>query len=50
LAKLHHYRLARETADLCTSPGNKLAAYTAILREYLIKRNPDLGKLFEEEL
>jgi tetratricopeptide (TPR) repeat protein len=50
LAKLHHYRLARETADLCTSPGNKLAAYTAILREYLIKRNPNLEKLFEEDL
>jgi predicted negative regulator of RcsB-dependent stress response len=50
LAKLHHYRLARETADLCTSPGNKLAAYTAILREYLIKRNPDLEKLFEEDM
>ena len=50
LAKLHHYRLARETADLCTSPGNKLAAYTAILREYLIKRNPNLEKLFEEDI
>jgi tetratricopeptide (TPR) repeat protein len=50
LAKLHHYRLARETADLCASPGNKLAAYTAILREYLIKRNPNLEKLFEEDL
>jgi hypothetical protein len=50
LAKLHHYRLARETADLCTSQGNKLAAYTAILREYLIKRNPNLEKLFEEDI
>ena len=50
LAKLHHYRLARETADLCASPGNKLAAYTAILREYLIKQNPDLEKLFEEDI
>ena len=50
LAKLHHYRLARETADLCTSPGNKLTAYTAILREYLIKRNPNLEKLFEEDI
>jgi predicted negative regulator of RcsB-dependent stress response len=50
LAKLHDYRLARETADLCTSPGNKLAAYTAILREHLIKRNPNLEKLFEEDI
>ena len=50
LAKLHHYRLARETADLCASPGNKLAAYTAILREYFIKRNPNLEKLFEEDI
>ena len=49
LAKLHHYRLARETADLCASPGDKLADYTAILREYLIKQNPDLEKLFEED-
>jgi serine protease Do len=50
LAKLHRYRLARDTADLCTSPGDKLAAYTAILREYFIKRNPDLEKLFEEDI
>jgi serine protease Do len=50
LAKLHHYRLARETANLCTSPSNKLAAYTAILREHLIKRNPSLEKLFEEDI
>jgi hypothetical protein len=50
LAKLHQYRLARETADLCASPSNKLAAYTAILRENLIKQNPDLEKLFEEDI
>jgi hypothetical protein len=49
LAKLHHYRLARETANLCASSSNKLAAYTAILRAYLIKRNPNLEKLFEED-
>jgi hypothetical protein len=49
LAKLHHYSLAHETANLCASSSNKLAAYTAILREYLIERNPNLEKLFEEE-
>jgi hypothetical protein len=49
VAKLHHYRLAREIADLCTSPSHKLAAYTAIFRESLIERNPDLEKMFKEE-
>ena len=49
LARLHHYRLARETADLCVSSSDKLAAYTAIFREYTIMRNPNLETLFEEE-
>jgi hypothetical protein len=49
VAKLHHYRLARDIADLCTSPSSKLAAYTAIFREYQIERNPDLEKMFKEE-
>jgi hypothetical protein len=49
LAKLHHYRLARQAANLCTSPSDKLGAYTAIFREYLIERNPKLGNLFEEK-
>ncbi|MGE0127429.1 MAG: TIR domain-containing protein [Blastocatellales bacterium] len=49
LAKLHYYKLARETANLCASSSDKLAAYTAILREYYIERHPDQAKLFEEE-
>jgi hypothetical protein len=49
VAKLHHYRLAREIADLCTAPGDKLAAYTAIFRESFIERNPDLEKMFKEK-
>jgi len=49
LAKLHLYKLAREMANLCTSSSDKLAAYTAILREYHIRHHPDQAKLFEEE-
>lgn len=48
LAKLHLYREARETADLCSSLSNTLDAYTTILREYHIRQNPSLAKLFEE--
>jgi len=48
LARLHDYRLASETADLCVSPGEKLAAYTAIFREYITRRNPQLKELFEK--
>jgi hypothetical protein len=47
--RLHHYRLARETADRCASSSDKLAAYTAIFRERLIMRNPNLEILFEEK-
>src|SRR5262245_44523603 len=47
LARLHYYRQARETVDRCSS-SDKLAAYTAILREYHIERRPDQAKLFEE--
>jgi septal ring factor EnvC (AmiA/AmiB activator) len=50
LAKLHLYRQARELIDLNnTSAVDKLTAYTAILREYYIKRHPDQAKLFEEK-
>jgi len=50
LAKLHQYYLARDIADLCTSSNHRLAAYNAIVREYLIKQNPSLEKLFDEEM
>lgn len=49
LAKLHHYYLARDIADLCASSNQRLAAYTAIFRQYLIKQNPGLEKLFDDE-
>jgi retron-type reverse transcriptase len=49
LAKLHQFDLARDIADLCASSNHKLAVYTTILREYLIKQNPSLEKLFDEE-
>ena len=50
LAKLHLYRQARELVDLNnTSATDKLTAYTTILREYHIERNPDQAKLFEKE-
>jgi hypothetical protein len=48
LSKLHFYKLARETVDRCSS-SDKLAAYTAILREYHIEHHPDQAKLFEKE-
>jgi tetratricopeptide (TPR) repeat protein len=49
LARLHSYRVARETADQCFSSSDRLAAYTAILREYHIERDPNLAQLFAEE-
>jgi len=48
-SKLKSFRSAREIADLCLLPNDKLIAYTAILREYAVKRNPSLAKLFEKE-
>jgi hypothetical protein len=50
LARLHQFRLAREAADRCASWGDKLAAYTAIFREYTIGRNPQLRSLFDGSL
>jgi hypothetical protein len=48
LAKLHYYKLAREMVDRCLS-NDKLAAYTAILRQYYLEQHPDQAELFEEE-
>lgn len=52
LARLHSYRAARETAEQCSGSSDRLAAYTAILREYHIERDPSLAQLFagEEEV
>jgi tetratricopeptide (TPR) repeat protein len=50
LARLHSYRAARETAEQCSSSENRLAAYTAIFREYHIERNPSLAPLFAEQV
>jgi tetratricopeptide (TPR) repeat protein len=49
LARLNSYREAREIADHCSRAADRLAAYTAILREYHIERDPRLAKLFAEE-
>jgi KaiC/GvpD/RAD55 family RecA-like ATPase len=49
LARLHSYRAAREAAEQCSSSSDRLAAYTAILREYHIERDPSLAQLFAEE-
>jgi hypothetical protein len=49
LARLHSYRAAREAAEQCSISSDRLAAYTAILREYYIERDPSLAWLFAEE-
>jgi len=49
LARLHWYRDARKIADLCAYSGNRLAAYTDILREYHLERDPSLARFFNEE-
>jgi tetratricopeptide (TPR) repeat protein len=49
LARLHFYRDARETAEQCAYSKDRLAAYTTILREYHIERNPSLARLFAEK-
>src|SRR6266545_4949789 len=49
LARLHSYRAAREAAEQCSISEDRLAAYTAILREYHIERDPSLARLFVEE-
>jgi hypothetical protein len=48
-ARLHDYRTARETAEMCSSSADRLRAYTTILREYHIERDPSLARLFAEE-
>jgi hypothetical protein len=45
LADLRLYRPARETADLCSIPEDRLASYTAILHAYVLEHNPDLAQL-----
>jgi hypothetical protein len=49
LARMHSYRAAREAAEQCSTSEDRLAAYTAILREYHIERDPSLARLFAEE-
>ncbi|HKQ76147.1 MAG TPA: hypothetical protein VJ810_20805, partial [Blastocatellia bacterium] len=49
LARLNSYREAREVADQCSRAADRLTAYTAILREYHIERDPSLAHLFAEE-
>ena len=44
LAKLRSYSKAREIADQCSKSSDRLAAYTAILREYTIEHNPNLAE------
>lgn len=45
-AKLQKYHLARLDAERCARSSDKLAAFTAILREFSVARNPDLIKFF----
>jgi hypothetical protein len=49
LARLHSYRAAREAAEQCSISSDRLAAYTVILREYHIERDPRLAQLFASE-
>lgn len=44
LARLHEYTSAKEIADSCKLSVSKLAAYTAIFREYHIERDPVVGR------
>lgn len=48
-AYLHNFQLARETADRCARSVDKLQAYTAMLREYARRQNPDISVLLEAE-
>jgi energy-coupling factor transporter ATP-binding protein EcfA2 len=49
LARLHSYRAAREAAEQCSISEDRLDAYTSILREYYIERDPGLARLFAQE-
>jgi hypothetical protein len=42
-------RAAREVAEQCSRSEDRLVAYTAILSEYHIERDPSLAPLFAEE-
>lgn len=46
LARLKRFHEAREVADKYARSSQRLSAYTAILREYHIERNPDLADVF----
>ncbi|MEM9759587.1 MAG: toll/interleukin-1 receptor domain-containing protein [Pseudomonadota bacterium] len=46
-AQRHQYRLAREAASHATIPDDRLKAYTAILAEYSIQRDPSLAPALE---
>ena len=47
-AKLHDYPKARQLADRCSEPGFRLAAYSAVVREDILQRNPNLLKALGE--
>lgn len=47
-ARIHSYRRARQTAELCTSSDDKLSASAAILREYTLQHHPELASSFSE--
>jgi hypothetical protein len=49
LARLRFYRAARETAEQCSGSSDRLAAYTAVIREYHIEHDPSLTQLFAKE-
>jgi len=49
LAQLHSTRLARAAVQSQAAPSDKLGAYTAILHEYAIERNPDLARFLAAE-
>jgi tetratricopeptide (TPR) repeat protein len=48
-ARLHSYRKARSIADQCTTSDDKLAVYAAILRDYTVRRHPELARLVASE-
>jgi hypothetical protein len=49
LARLGDVRQAREAVESTSSPGDKLAAYIVIAREYALERRPGLTTLFDAD-
>jgi hypothetical protein len=49
LTRLRDYHTARERADKFCLSSDRLAAYTVILREYHLERDPSLARLFADE-